>query len=133
MTTNVPAPLQTGFRLFTGDQLNDLFALIQTLATDDSVTATPSGTQGNSYQMKTTVIRVTTVATGGDSITLAPAKPGKMRVIINGTATSMNVFPGVGDQINGAGANTAAAVAGNKTAILFCLTQGNWVGPVALA
>jgi hypothetical protein len=74
-----------------------------------------------------TVNRFTTVATGNDSATLPKAAPGLRYVIINAAASnSMNVFPLLGDAINALSANTAFALAANKTATFFCAAVGVW-------
>jgi hypothetical protein len=70
--------------------------------------------------------RFTTVANAGDSAILPLAAPGLEYRVFNQTTTSMNVFPAVGDAINGGSANAAFAVAANKGAIFVCMVAGFW-------
>lgn len=101
----------------------------------NAITATASGTQTNSVLLTTSINRVTTITTGGDSILLPPAVPGLSIKVINATAsTSMNVYPasatqgGVtgGDAINALSQNTAYAVAGTKVVIFSSAIAGTW-------
>jgi hypothetical protein len=106
----------------------------------DNVTATASGTQANSFKVLGPLVRVTTVVTAADSITLPPAIRGMEIAVLNdAAANSMNVFPasaaqgGVtgGDAINNGAANAAFAVAaqngaGTGPTIFICYTNGFW-------
>jgi hypothetical protein len=73
------------------------------------------------------IARVTTVVSAGDSLIL-PASVGGLEItVVNATAaTSMNVFPATGEQINSLGANAAFAVPGGKTCTFYCATSGQW-------
>lgn len=102
---------------------------------DEAVTATPSPTQANAYQITAGITQVTTVATAGDSLKLpvttsAPGTPsggGLMVIVINGAAAnSLNVFPQTGDTINALAANATYAIPANKTVIFFCGADGKW-------
>jgi hypothetical protein len=55
------------------------------------------------------------VATAGDSVKLRAVQLGVSQVVINGTATSMNVFPATGEAINALANDAAYAVAAGKT------------------
>jgi hypothetical protein len=70
----------------------------------DNVTATPSGTQANAYQITTQFTRVTTVATSGDAVKLPIAIPGNDIVVVNHGNNPMTVF--------GSGSDTVDDVAG---------------------
>jgi hypothetical protein len=61
------------------------------------------------------VNHVGTVATAGDSVKLRAVQLGVSQVVINGTATSMNVFPATGEAINALANDAAYAVAAGKT------------------
>jgi len=106
----------------------------------DNVTAHAGGGQASGVPVVGPLIRVTTVATAADSITLPPAIRGMEVVVVNDAATnSMNVFPASaaqggaagGDTINALAANAAFAVAalassGAGPTVFFCFTNGFW-------
>lgn len=97
------------------------------IARDTAITATPSGTQGTSYQLTTGLNRIATVASGNDGVKL-PACTGGLVVVVSNQAASnsANVFPSSGDAINALSANSAFALAANKTVIFFCGIDGTW-------
>lgn len=98
-----------------------------TLTAVNGLTAHAGGGQGSATALPASINRVSTVATGGDSVILPVSAPGMQIIVANATAaTSMNVFPASGEQINAAGANAAFAVAGAKTATFFCTQAGQW-------
>lgn len=103
---------------------------IAAMSNEIGITATPAGTQANSYQLTAGASYVSTVATIGDSVkmpsTTSIFSPTNIDaslniIIVNGTANSMNVFPflatdimNVGGVASGAGA--AMAIAAGKQA-----------------
>lgn len=98
---------------------------------DDSylngVTAVAGGGQSTVANITTTVTRVTTVASAGDSLTLPKAAPGLRYKIINKAASnSMNVFPLLGDTINALSVNAAFALAATKSVELISVAPGIW-------
>lgn len=106
-----------------------------TFLTADLLTAHAGGGQASGLQLAAKFNRVTTVATGGDSVVLPPAIAGlEIKVQNSGGSASLNVFPssatqgGVsgGDAINTLGANTAYALANAKMATFTCFTTGAW-------
>lgn len=99
---------------------------LQTLSTQDTLTAKAGGGQGGGPTINRMMNRFTTVATLNDSGTLPVSANGMQIVIVNAGANSMNVFPAVGEQINALGANTAFAIASGKTATFYCCTAGQW-------
>jgi hypothetical protein len=98
----------------------------------DGVTAHAGGGQANGVPVTTPMIRVTTVGTAGDSITLPPSIRGMQIDVLNDAAlNAMNVFPATGETINGAAVNTALSVAaqngaGSGPTIFYCFTNGAW-------
>ena len=93
----------------------------------DAITAKPSGTQATSVLLSSVFNRVTVVATGGDSVLLPLAAPGLSIIVTNATAaTSMGIFPAVGDTINALGANAVYALAGTKTVEFISHVAGQW-------
>jgi hypothetical protein len=111
------------------------------ISTDLGVTATPSGTQANSYQITAGFTLVTTVATIGDGVKMpsitnigAPSNLDTSLnvIVVNNTANSMNVFPFLATDVivsNGtaAGAGAALAVPALKNADCWSATStGRW-------
>lgn len=117
------------------------------LSNTDALTATAGGGQTNALQLDSAYNRVATVATGNDSVKLPPCRGGAQNVgpanigfgiipgntlgvviwVTNAAASnSMNVFPASGDAINALSANSAYAMAANKTAAFVCGTAGIW-------
>jgi hypothetical protein len=100
---------------------------LQTLSSQDSLTAKAGGGQGGGPTINRMINRVTTVASAADSITLPASVSGMQIVAINAAGVnSMNVFPATGEQINALGANAAFALAAGKTAQFNCVTAGQW-------
>jgi len=96
-------------------------------STADNLTAHSGGGQANGLLLTAAYNRVTTVAAGNDSVLLPASLAGLDMVVINAaSANSMNVFPAVGEIINALSANTAFAVAANKTCTFYCCTAGQW-------
>ena len=97
-----------------------------TVSSTNAVTATPSGTQANSFAVTTAINRVTVVATAGDSVRLPLAAPGMQIIVSNAGAAAMSIWPGVGDAVNSLAANAAYALPVNKTAEFFSAAAGSW-------
>lgn len=80
------------------------------------------------------LVEVDTVATAADSVALPFATAGRMMLIRNAGANSMNVYAqsgtnratGAQDSINGGANNAAVAIAANKSALAFCAKNGVW-------
>lgn len=84
--------------------------------------------------------RVTTVASGADSVQMPPAILGAWCVVINDGANSMQIFGNLSNPNNGntqdvlidnthniaAAAATGIALANNKAAVFFCPVAGTW-------
>jgi hypothetical protein len=130
--------LGQGGGVLTGQTLTGIF--YGSKMAQDNLTAHAGGGQANGVPITTSLTRVTTVASAGDSLTLPPAIRGMEISVVNDAATnSMNVFPasaaqgGVagGDSINALGANAAFAMAavnsgGAGPTIFYCFTTGTW-------
>ncbi|AMN83829.1 hypothetical protein D5b_00410 [Faustovirus] len=93
-----------------------------------SITAFAGGGQESATQLANTVNVVTTVATAADSVKLPLAAnwAGRVIVVKNTSANSMDLFPGTDDSINALLANAAYAVAATTTAILVPVSATNW-------
>lgn len=98
-----------------------------TVSYTDAITAHAGGGQGLAVPLTTVINRLTVVASAGDSVSLPKAAPGMQLVVINATAaTSANVFPFTGDQIEALGVNAAFALPGAKSATFYCTVAGQW-------
>lgn len=93
---------------------------------NNALTALAGGAQAGT-QLTLGYNRFTVVATAGDSAQL-PILTGAVVVIVTNadSADSMNVFPPTGGTINALSANSAFAVAANKTAIFIQAADGVW-------
>jgi hypothetical protein len=100
---------------------------LPTYSTTNGITAFATGGQASAVQLTTVINRVTTVGSAADSVKLPAAVAGLSITVTNAAAAnSMNVFPATGDAINALTANTALAVAANKTAVFSCAVAGQW-------
>ena len=99
----------------------------QTFSTQTGVVAHAGGGQGAATQITAMQVQVSTVATTADSVKLPASQPGLEIVLVNNGANSMNVFPATGEQINGGGANVAAAQAAAAVTFYMCFVTGSWV------
>lgn len=93
----------------------------------NALTAHAGGGQGSALQLAKGINRVTVVATAGDSVKLPVSVAGMQVVVINAdSADSMDCFPSSGESINALSADTALAIAANKTVIFNCAVAGIW-------
>lgn len=126
MTAVSPQPFSiTGFATRDGHALNDLFGY-PTTASENSITATPSGTQLNSYSITAPLNRITTVTTTADGVLLPVSKAGKTIVVINSGGASATVFASGTDTINGTAGSTGVSQVNNAVTIYYCPVMGSW-------
>jgi len=96
-----------------------------TVTSQDGLTAHAGGGQGSAQVITCQLTRFTVVATAADSGILMNMKAGMSGItVINAGVAAMNVFPAVGEQINGAGANVAFSIPAGKTATFNCTANG---------
>jgi hypothetical protein len=111
----------------TNTDLSDISGVI---ADRDSVTAGitafAGGGQASAVLLTTSYNRVSTVASAGDSVKLPAALPGSRVYVFNKSATSMNLFPSTGDNINALADDAAFAMAAGAEAIFLCMVSGTW-------
>jgi len=69
---------------------------------------------------------ITTCGNAGDAVTMPEAVLGRLVRIINDGANSADVFPASGDNLDGAGANTAAALGNGDNISYFAVDSTNW-------
>jgi hypothetical protein len=98
----------------------------ETTSYTDGLTAHAGGGQNQAPIINTMMSRFTVVASPGDSTTLPVGVAGMNPIIINASATSMNVFPDSGSTINALSANTAFALGAGKTATFVTTLPGAW-------
>ena len=101
-----------------------------------SLTAQAAGNSQNGFIAPSDYILVTAATAGNLSVTLPdPNKyggtPGDLFTVVNGASgQTLNVFPPTGGNISGAGANTAATIANNKTSqfrlVSYTATTSVW-------
>jgi hypothetical protein len=93
----------------------------------NALTAHVGGGQGSALALAKGINRVTTVASGGDSVKLPAATAGRALVVINAAASNaMDCFPASGDAINALAADTALSIAADSTVMFFCAVAGTW-------
>jgi len=96
---------------------------------DNGVTANTGSTQATGYKIKYGITVIGTCANAGDSLTLpTETAAGMSYEIKNNGAASADVFPPVGGNIDGVGANTAVAVANTKSAKFVCTSYNSSTG-----
>lgn len=104
-------------------------SLLKLTGIQDSVTAFAGGGQASATALSATasVYRVTTVATGADSVKLPAAAAGDVKFLMNSAATnSMQVFGTGTDTINDVAAATGVAHAAGKGSVYVCVSTGSW-------
>lgn len=118
---------------------------IPATSVEQGITATPSGTQLNAYQLTAGVNQVTTVATIGDAVRLPSVSAlysptsldGSLAIVTaNHTGNSMNMFPFEATTVivsggTALGAGAALAIPANKVASCYSVSTGRWYCQVA--
>jgi hypothetical protein len=92
----------------------------------NGVTAFAGGGQASATQLAKSINVVSTVATAADSVKLPDAVVGRVVIVKNTSANSLNVFPKTGEAINALAADAAYALATVKAALFFCTVAGTW-------
>jgi len=135
-TERTKAELETYFN--TGDipteaQFADFIASYENLkdgnllvGSDPAITAFAGGGQANAYQLTKKMNEVTVVAVVNDSIKVGSALVGRVYWITNSGANAMNLYPAVGEQISGGGANNPVSIAAGVSRRYICVIAGDW-------
>jgi len=92
----------------------------------DLLIATPGGGKTNALQLNTQTIRVSTVATIGDSVRLPPAVAGLELIVINHGLNAMQVFGSNLDRIDDQVTATGVSQMAFSMVIFTCVTDGDW-------
>ena len=114
----------TTYALFVDSGITRLDGYVEH-GTTSGITASVTQTQGQ-QALTTTINEVSTVGNANDVVTLPAAVTGMIIYVFNNGANSMNVFPASGDNIDGAGADTAVAQAAGKNAMYVAHDATNW-------
>lgn len=99
---------------------------LQTLSYTGGLTAHAGGGQGSALALTTSINRVTTVATAGDSVALPAAAPGLIITVINTGANAMQVYGAGTDTINAVATATGISQIPNSVLTFVCVTSGLW-------
>lgn len=89
-------------------------------------TAFAGGGQTSAVPLTGQVNRITTVATAGDSVKLPQSQAGMWLIATNKGAAAMDVFPFLGDAINGAAANSAVRQMVGSSVLYSSAVAGQW-------
>lgn len=92
-----------------------------------TITASVTQTQAAGTPIKATQVNISVVGTAGDACTMPLAKAGMEITLVNNGANAAGIFPGVGDQINGGGANVVFSLAAGVPTIFYCFANTFWM------
>lgn len=92
----------------------------------DNLTALAGGGQAGATAITSRLARFTTVASGNDSGILSAAIAGNIIRVANSSGNSLDVFPAVGEEINGLGVNNPQFLFGGTGVTFRSYTTGIW-------
>lgn len=92
----------------------------------DNLTALAGGGQAGATAITSRLARFTIVASGNDSGILLPAIAGFIVRVANSGANSLDVFPAVGEEINGLGVNNPQFLFGGTGVTFRSYSTGIW-------
>lgn len=99
-------------------------------SSETGITASTTQTQAGAQLVTKAVVEVATVANANDTIRLtdAPSVAGISRrmIIRNNGANTLQIFPAVGDAINGGAVDASITLAANTSIRLFSTDATNW-------
>lgn len=90
------------------------------------ITAFATGGQGSATQLTKEYNNVTVCATAGDSVKLLTAVAGLTQIVRNSGAANLEVFPFLGDTINGGSVNTSVVVSRHSQVTFKCISGTDW-------
>lgn len=99
---------------------------LSTVSFTEGITAKAGGTRPLAVQIVSTLNRVTTVASIGDSVILPISSAGVIVTLVNAGANAMQVFAQGNDTIDGTAGATGYSQAAGKTAQYTCTLAGAW-------
>lgn len=95
------------------------------LSTTAGITASTTQTQGQGA-LTASVNNVSVCANANDTVTLPTASAGLIVQIYNNGAQTLQVFPASGDNVDGAGVNTAVTMTAGSNHIFTAHDATNW-------
>lgn len=104
-----------------------IFTGMPAYSATNSITAFATGGQGSAVALTTTLNRIGTCATDGDSVKLPAATAGLVLYITNAGVAYANVFPATGEIIDTLAANTAVSLPAGSRATFTCSVAGTWM------
>jgi len=108
-----------------GGSLDSALA-IDLQATLNGITAHAGGGSTTAYPLVYGYNHVSTCASNNDSVLLPVAKIGASVTVMNGSTSTVAVFPQTADAINGGTAGVSITQANEVHAIYCCPIAGNW-------
>jgi hypothetical protein len=123
----LPSQFGPGFQsgVINGSNLDTALA-IDLSATLSGITAHAGGGSTTAYPLQYGYNHVSTCASNNDSVLLPASKVGAAVTVMNGSASTVAVFPQVADAINGGTAGVSITQANEVHAIYICPIAGNW-------
>lgn len=100
------------------------------LEVQDNLKARAGGGQATAFQLSGDLVRITNVATAGDSVKLPSAAPGRAIIVINHGTRAMQLFGQPGDKINDVASATGISMSPGSVAWFSSVGYGNWYGTV---
>ncbi len=96
---------------------------------NDAITPSTTQTQAAATTLDTFWSYIATVANANDCVKIRADYSGLSAIVIvtNGGANILDIFPGVGHQIDALGANNAYSLAAGKTIVFRAISATAWV------
>src|SRR5260221_2320418 len=101
-------------------------SVFQFFSSQTGIAAVNPGAQATATPLTADQCFIATVPAGGSGVKLPRAQAGRCVSVVNQTATSANVYPYLGDNINALAANAPLAVTNAAPAIFLCGIDGTW-------
>lgn len=92
-----------------------------------NIVAHAGGGQALATQLNIGINVISTVATPGDSVKLPTDVLGQTVIVYNAGANPTNIFPSVGDSINGGSANAPISLPAGQMMVFYGVSTTNWV------
>lgn len=136
-TSSATAPITGSLLMYDGTKMVNantaanpipvLYVTTTAASATNAITAFAGGGQSSATALTTTLNRITTCATAGDSVKLPAATAGKTVRVINSGAAYANVFPVTGEVIDTLTANLAVSVPVGQEITFSCEVAGTWI------
>ncbi len=128
-------PILFGFRMFSGEFLQTMFARILQggISRQDTITAHSGGTKAAAFPLVASWNRITVCAADHDSVLMPPAIAGSQVMVINAGADILDVYGKGTDTIDTNATATATNILTTKLKVFTCITRGAWITTSILA